>query len=241
VVEVEGLTAAHGPVVALRDVDLCVRGGEVVGVMGRNGAGKTTLLRSMAGLLAPARGVVRVQGRAPRPGIDVALCPQEPDAVLFADTVADEVRVTLRARGLEPARAKELLAGLGIDHLADAHPRDLSAGERLLVAVAATCAARPPLLLLDEPTRGVDADSKSRLGSFLTAHAGAGGAVMMATHDAELVAAVASRVVMLAGGEVVADGEPGPVLGDSHVFAPQMTRAFGPGWLTPEQVAEALA
>jgi energy-coupling factor transport system ATP-binding protein len=241
VVEVEGLTAAHGPVVALRDVNLCARAGEVVGVMGRNGAGKTTLLRSMAGLLAPARGVVRVQGRAPRPGVDVALCPQEPDAVLFADTVADEVRVTLRARGLDLSLAKELLADLGIDHLAEAHPRDLSAGERLLVAAAATCAARPPLLLLDEPTRGVDAESKSRLGSFLTRHAAAGGAVVMATHDTELVAAVASRVVMLAGGEVVADGEPGPVLGDSHVFAPQMTRAFGPGWLTPEQVAGALA
>jgi energy-coupling factor transport system ATP-binding protein len=209
--------------------------------MGRNGAGKTTLLRTMAGLLAPARGVVRVQGHAPRPGVDVVLCPQEPDAVLFADTVADEVRVTLRARGLDLSLANELLADLGIDHLAEAHPRDLSAGERLLVAAAATCAARPPLLLLDEPTRGVDAESKSRLGSFLGVHAAAGGAVVMATHDAELVAAVASRVVMLAGGEVVADGEPGPVLGDSHVFAPQMTRAFGPGWLTPEQVAGALA
>jgi energy-coupling factor transport system ATP-binding protein len=240
-IDVEGLTASHGAAIALRGVELCVQAGEVAAVMGRNGAGKTTLLRSLAGLHPPARGAVRVGGRAPRPGIDVALCPQEPDAVLFAETVADEVGVTLRARGLDPGLATELLADLGIEDLAGRHPRDLSAGQRLLVAVAATCAARPPVLLLDEPTRGVDADAKARLGAFLRAHAAGGGAVVVATHDAELVASIATRVVMLAGGEVVADGEPGPVLGDSHVFAPQMTRAFGPGWLTPEQVAGALA
>jgi energy-coupling factor transport system ATP-binding protein len=76
---------------------------------------------------------------------------------------------------------------------------------------------------------------------FLRWHAADGGAAVVATHDVELAAAVATRVVMLAGGEVIADGDPGAVLGDSHVFAPQMTRVFGPGWLTPEQVAEAWA
>src|SRR5262249_6706134 len=134
-IEVTGMTASHGSAVALRDVDLCVRTGEVVAAMGRSGAGKTTLLRSVAGVLAPLLGTLRVGGHAPRPGIDVALCPQEPDAVLFADTVADEVRVTLRARGLDPGLANEVLADLGIDGLAESHPRDLSAGQRLLVAV----------------------------------------------------------------------------------------------------------
>ena len=97
------------------------------------------------------------------------------------------------------------------------------------------------MLLLDEPTRGLDPASKDRLVRFLRGHAADGGAAIFATHDVELAAAVATRVVMLAGGEVVADGDPGTVLGDSLVFAPQMTRAFGAGWLTPEQVAEALA
>jgi energy-coupling factor transport system ATP-binding protein len=101
-------------------------------------------------------------------------------------------------------------------------------------------AAGAPLLLLDEPTRGLDAGSKERLVRFLRAHAADGGAVMVATHDVELAAAVATRVVMLAGGEIIAEGDPGTVLGDSHVFAPQMTRAFGPGWLTPDQVAAVL-
>lgn len=76
---------------------------------------------------------------------------------------------------------------------------------------------------------------------FVRDHARGGTAVVLATHDVELAAAVATRVVMLAGGEVIADGDPGTVLGDSRVFAPQMTRVFGAGWLTPEQVAGALA
>jgi energy-coupling factor transport system ATP-binding protein len=98
-----------------------------------------------------------------------------------------------------------------------------------------------PILLLDEPTRGVDPETKALLAGFLRGHAADGGAVLLATHDVELAAAVATRVLMLAGGEVIADGAPGAVLGDSHVFAPQMTRVFGPGWLTPEQVAAAIA
>jgi energy-coupling factor transport system ATP-binding protein len=240
-VEARRLTAAHGRTVALRGVDLCVREGEIVAVMGRNGAGKTTLLRALAGVHPPLEGTVHVDGHGPRPGVDVALCPQEPDSILFADTAAEEVRVTLRARGMDPSVAEDTLADLGIAALASVHPRDLSAGQRLLVAVAATCAGRPPVLLLDEPTRGLDAETKDLLAGVLRSHADAGGAVAVATHDVELAASVATRVVMLAGGSLIADGEPGSVLGDSHVFAPQMTRAFGPGWLTPEQVAGALA
>ena len=239
-VEVRGLTAVHGDVPALRAVDLRVCGGEIVGVMGRNGAGKTTLLRAVAGVHAPRGGSVSFDGHAPRPGIDAALCPQEPDAILFADSVVEEVRTTLRARGLDPQRATGVLEALGIAPLAARHPRDLSAGQRLLVATAAVAAAGAPLLLLDEPTRGLDTGSKDRLVRFLRAHAAQGGAVLLATHDVELAAAVATRVVMLAGGEVIAEGDPGTVLGDSHVFAPQMTRAFGPGWLTPDQVAAVL-
>jgi energy-coupling factor transport system ATP-binding protein len=209
--------------------------------MGRNGAGKTTLLRALAGVQGPSIGAVTATtGTSPRPGIDVALCPQEPERVLFSETVDAEVRATLRARGA-PDAAAPWLERLGIVALAARHPRDVSAGERLLVATAAVAATGAPVLLLDEPTRGLDHDSKDRLVRFLRSHAADGGAAVVATHDVELAAAVATRVVMLAGGEVIADGDPGAVLGDSHVFAPQMTRVFGPGWLTPEQVAEAWA
>jgi energy-coupling factor transport system ATP-binding protein len=207
--------------------------------MGRNGAGKTTLLRALAGLHAPSRGSVDALGRTPRPGIDVALCPQEPESVLFRDSVQDEVRTTLRARNQasEPERFLDLL---GIADLARRHPRDLSAGQRSLVALAAIVATGAPVLLLDEPTRGLDPDSKQLLASALRGFAADGRAAVFATHDVELAAAVATRVVMLAAGEVIADGTPASVLGDSRVFAPQMTRVFGPGWLTPEQVAAAV-
>jgi energy-coupling factor transport system ATP-binding protein len=240
VATVRGLTATYGDASALQRVDLDLREGQVVALMGRNGAGKSTLLRALAGVHAPAAGEVTVHGHPPRPGIDASLCPQEPDAVLFTDTVEHEVRATLAARSL-PDAAAPWLERLGIVDLAARHPRDLSAGQRLLVATAAVAAGAAPLLLLDEPTRGLDPDAKDRLIRFLRTFAADGGVAVVATHDVELAAAVATRVVMLAAGEVIADGTPASVLGDSHVFAPQMTRVFGPGWLTPEQVAEAFA
>jgi len=237
---IRGVRTSYGPTDVLRDVDLDVHDAEVLAVMGRNGAGKSTLLRVLAGIHTPSRGEVRVRGREPRPGVDVALCPQEADDLLFNETVEGEVRATLKARG-ETGDAARWLGALGIAGLAARHPRDLSAGQRLLVAVASVAATEAPLLLLDEPTRGLDQPSKERLVGFVRDHAREGTAVVLATHDVELAAAVATRVVMLAGGEVIADGDPGTVLGDSRVFAPQMTRVFGAGWLTPEQVAGALA
>jgi energy-coupling factor transporter ATP-binding protein EcfA2 len=246
-----GLAAGYDGTEVLRGIDLRVRQGEVVALMGRNGAGKTTLLRCLAGSMQPRRGGVTVPAHAPRPGVDVALCPQEPESILFNDTVEGEIRATLAAlpaggrRHLgadgRAADGWEILDRLRIRALARRHPRDTSAGQRLLVATAAVAATGAPILLLDEPTRGLDPESKGHLAAFLTEHAADGGAAVVATHDVELAAAVATRVVMLAGGEVIADGTPGHVLGDSHVFAPQMTRAFGPGWLTPEQVAAAMA
>ncbi len=240
VAEMRGVDAAYGGVTALRGIDLTVRQGEVLALMGRNGAGKSTLLRTLAGVHDATAGQVRVLGRAPRPGIDVGLCPQEPESVLYTDSVEHEVRATLVARGL-PDAAAPWLERLGIVELASRHPRDLSAGQRLLVATAAIAATDAPLLLLDEPTRGLDPEAKERLVRFLRSRAADGRAAIVATHDVELAASVATRVVMVGGGEVIADGDPSAVLGDSHVFAPQMTRVFGPGWLTPEQVAAAMA
>lgn len=237
---VRGLWASHGEIRALKGVDLEVHRGEVIVLMGRNGAGKSTLLRCMVGVHRPDSGQVLIEGRSPVPGADASLCPQEPETILFADRVEEEVRVTLKARGI-PAGPEEMLERLGIADLADRHPRDLSAGQRLLVSVAAIAAAASPILLLDEPTRGLDPTSKQALVRFVRDHVQQGGGALIATHDVELAASVATRVVMLAGGEVIADGDPGSVLGDSHVFAPQMTRVFGPGWLTAEQVAEALS
>ena len=177
--------------------------------MGRNGAGKTTLLRAIAGVHTLRAGSVAVAGRAPRPGIDVGLCPQEPESILFNETVADEVRATLDARAVADDDPRpRCLERLGIARSRgppSARPVGGPAAPGRDRRVAATGA---PVLLLDEPTRGSIRTRKDRLARFLRAHAADGGVAMFATHDVELAAAVATRVVMLAGGEVIADGRP---------------------------------
>ena len=232
------LSARYGRRSALTNVTMSLAPGEVVALAGRNGAGKTTLLRCLAGVHPLAGGVVLVLGRPPRPGHDVALCPQSPEDVLYRDSVLAEVEATARALRRDVDLAA-LLAELGLTDLVQRHPRDLSAGERLLVATAAVTASRAPILLLDEPTRGVDVPCKERLVAFLRSHASRGHAAVVATHDVELAAEVATRVIMLAAGEVIADGPPEEVLADSPVFAPQMARVFGPPWLTAREVARA--
>jgi energy-coupling factor transport system ATP-binding protein len=238
-VQVHGLRASYGPREVLRDIDVEARAGDVVAIVGRNGAGKSTLLRCIAGLHEPSAGEVLIGGQPPDIGHSVVLCPQTPETVLFRDSVADEIATTL---GWQDADSDPDLwtRALGIESLATRHPRDLSAGERLLVAVAAVSATGAPVLLLDEPTRGLDDPSKKRLRAFLTGSAARGNTVMFATHDVELVAELATSVVMMAGGEVIARGTPPDVLGDSPIFAPQMARVFGPRWMTTEQVMAGL-
>ena len=235
-----GLVATYGGISVLNGIDIGLGPGEIAALMGRNGSGKSTLLRTLVGLHRPAAGTVSFAGRAPVAGRDVAFCPQIPESILFKDSVIDEVRATIEWTGTE-ADPAGILDSLGLTAHAESHPRDLSAGERLLVAVAATVAAAAPVLLLDEPTRGLDPVSKQKLAAFIKKHAADGGAVLFATHDVEMAAELAGRVVMLARGDVIADGAPDVVLGDSPVFAPQMSRVFGPGWLTTDQVWSALS
>jgi energy-coupling factor transport system ATP-binding protein len=233
------IRAGYGARIALGNVDFDVGAGEIVALMGRNGSGKTTLLRCLCGLHEPSQGQVLVDEGAPSPGHNIALCPQEPETVLFKDKVVDEVAATLKKLGRE-AHAGEILENFGVADVAESHPRDLSAGQRLLVAMAAIAATGAEVLLLDEPTRGLDYGAKQRLTWVLRSLAAKGQAVVFATHDVELAAEVAGRVVILAGGEVIANGDPGVVLGDSPVFAPQMARTFDGEWLTPDQVAAAV-
>ncbi|WP_208026784.1 ABC transporter ATP-binding protein [Rhabdothermincola sediminis] len=248
VATVAGLVAAYGALPALRGVDLDLRRGEVVALMGRNGAGKSTLLAHLAGLRAPLGGQVRIGGQAPHrlPGVQVlrlaGLVPQDPGLLLFHDSVAAECRTAdrdLRLAGGTTARLLERLLP-GIDPAA--HPRDLSEGQRLAVAMAVVLAAQPALVLLDEPTRGLDYAAKHRLVGVLRELAAGGRSVVLATHDVEVAAQVADRVVVLAAGEVVADGPAREVVVHSPVFAPQVAKVLAPAsWLTVDEVNAALA
>jgi energy-coupling factor transport system ATP-binding protein len=122
----------------------------------------------------------------------------------------------------------------------DAHPRDLSEGQRLALVLAIVLVSAPQVLLLDEPTRGLDYPGKDALGRILRDLASAGTTVLLATHDVEFVASVAQRAVVLAEGEVVSAGPAAAVLGETPAFAPQVQKVLGTGWLTVGQVVDAL-
>jgi energy-coupling factor transport system ATP-binding protein len=168
--------------------------------------------------------------------------PQVPADLLYAATVGRECEQADADTGVEPGTTLALFERLSPDVPLDRHPRDLSEGQRLTLALSVVLAARPPLLLLDEPTRGLDYTAKHRLVEILRDLAAAGHGVLVATHDVELVAEVASRVLVLAQGELVADGPTTEVVVSSPAFAPQVAKVLAPDrWLTPTEVAVALA
>jgi energy-coupling factor transport system ATP-binding protein len=316
-IAVRGLTVRYGATEVLHGVDFVARPGEVVALMGRNGAGKTTLLRSLVGLVKPQAGAISVAGESIVGKAVADICrrvgylPQDPNTLLFAETVRDEMLVTLRnhgegrgargegrsghesrvtshesareGRGSAPhaARSEELpivddqlstevgpdnsqftmekaagegqnsphavrrefadpdalLARLGLTHKAGAYPRDLSVGERQRVALAAITVTLPGALLLDEPTRGLDYAAKAELVALLKGWRADGTAIVLVTHDVELAAVLADRVVLMSQGQVIAEGAPSLVLGASPLFAPQIARLFpDTGWLTVEDV-----
>ncbi|MEU3477194.1 ABC transporter ATP-binding protein [Streptomyces sp. NPDC033754] len=243
----EGLGVRRGRVEALRRIDLQVVPGETVALMGRNGAGKSTFLSTLVGMIPPTSGTVRVAGRtphttAPRELIrQVGLVPQEPRDLLYADTVAAECAAADADAGAAPGTCRALVSELLPGVADDTHPRDLSEGQRLALALAVVLTGRPPLLLLDEPTRGLDYAAKARLVTHLRALAAEGHAIVLATHDVELAAELAHRVVIIADGEVVADGPTAEVVVSSPAFSPQVAKILAPQhWLTVEQVEAAL-
>jgi energy-coupling factor transport system ATP-binding protein len=218
---------------ALAQASLDVGQGEIIVLLGRNGAGKTTLLRALARLVEPSRG--HVTGTA-----TAAYVPQDPGSLLFAPTVRREVAETLRLLGRrDDAAVDAWLDRLGLEHLADHHPRSLSGGERQRIAIAAVAVGGADVLLLDEPTRGMDAASRRALERAVKEHAASGGAVVLATHDIELAAQCATRAVVLGEGEVIVEGPARAVLAGS-LYAPQVLRVLPP-FLTVADVEAALS
>ena len=243
--EVAGLVVHRGGHPVLRRIDLDVRAGDVVAVMGRNGAGKSTLLASLVGQLPVSAGRVRLGALDPvgaRAGVIVrhaGLVPQDPSSILYADSVAEECRTADRDFSLAAGSTAAVLARVAPGLDPDRHPRDLSEGQRLSLALSVILASEPAVVLLDEPTRGLDYAAKRRLVTLLHVLAERGHAIVLATHDVELAAEVASRVVVLAEGEIVADGPAATVLAGSPAFAPQVAKILFPlHLLTVDEVVE---
>ena len=223
----EGLTA-------LKNVSLRICQGEFVAIMGRNASGKTTLVKHINGLLKPTKGKVRVTGidtqRATIAELarKVGFIFQNPNDHIFADTVEEEIVFILKNLGFDGAeiavRVDETLEMFGLKEYRKQYPRSLSGGERQRVAVASVLVARPEVLILDEPTRGMEYRLKSELMRFLSGYIEKGNTVVLVTHDVETVAEYADRVILLSEGRVVVDGNKRDVLSRALFFSPQINR-----------------
>jgi energy-coupling factor transport system ATP-binding protein len=228
----------------IKGIDLTIRRGERVALMGRNGAGKSTLLRTAAGLHEPVAGKIEVAS--------IALLTQNPGDYLVRERVGDE---------LPGEEGMAALRVLGLEDKVDADPRDLSGGERQRLALAIALAGRmegehlPGVVALDEPTRGMDHARKDELVAQIARLAGdvdfvadgstkstRAAAVVVATHDVEFASGFADRVVLLGDGVVIADGPMAEILSGGWYFATEVARVLDlPGVVTPEQGAAALA
>jgi len=218
-----------GEVPVLRGVDLAVREGELVAIVGINGSGKTTLLRALSGLVRPVRGSVEIDRAnvqalgARETARRVAHVFQNPESGFVADTVAGELSYTPRALGWSEEAVRRyreaFLERFGLAALANASPYTLSGGQKRRLSVATALVSGPRALLLDEPTFGQDQASARALMREVAALRDEGLAVVVATHESGLVAEEADRVVALAGGAVVFDGSPRELFADERLLA----------------------
>ena len=242
-VEVVDLSVQLSNKTALNKVNLQFTAGEIVSVMGRNGAGKSTLLRTIAGGSNQFTGKVRIAGgdASKLTGKDlvtlVGYVPQEPADLFFESSVKNECEHTDKQNELEQGSTEKILMSLSPSINVNTHPRDLSEGQKLVLALALVLVTKPKILILDEPTRGLDYRAKDQLTQILKEVSANSVTVILATHDVELVAELATRVVVIADGEVISDGQTRDVLTSSPAFAPQVSKAFSSqNWLTVADV-----
>ena len=244
------VTVAHQGVPAVREVDLTLRAGEVTALMGRNGSGKSSLLWALRGTGPRRSGTVAVADGAKtadphalsavRARQLVGLVPQTPADLLYLESVEQELdQADSESAAGERARAVLDRLAPGIDDAT--HPRDLSEGQKLALVLAIQLTAAPRVLLLDEPTRGLDYRAKSQLIDVIDTLAAEGRAIVVSTHDVEFAARAADRVVVMAEGDIVADGPTADVIVASPVFAPQTAKILAPlPYLTVDQVTAAI-
>ncbi len=230
---VRDLTVDYGRLRAVNGVSLTFAAGTVTGLMGRNGAGKSSLLWAVQGGV-PSGGTVDASGRDPRrlsPAAAravVSLVPQTASDLLYLPSVAAELDRADDESGASPGISRGLLVRLGADLPPDADPRDLSEGQRLSLVLAIQLTASPDVVCLDEPTRGLDYEMKHRLTDILRGLAAEGRTVLVSTHDVEFAAGATDRLVVMADGDVIADGPTREVATSSPTFAPQLAKVFAP-------------
>lgn len=232
----------------LRDLSLDIRSGEVLAVLGGNGAGKSTLLKLITGVLKPTHGRVKLVGfdNAKPAARSVVCLPQDPRDLFLCDTVKDDVLSAGLACGLDTAatqsRADELLSRFGISELAARHPYDLSGGELQKAALVKLLMMSPKVLLLDEPTKGMDFVSKSSVTETVRALRSSGVTVVLVTHDTLAAAECADRCALLFDGAIVSEDPPSRFFSElSHYTTQQahITRGLLGGAVTNADILAA--
>ena len=243
-VSAKDICVSYGTQQALREVSIDLRAGEVTALMGRNGAGKSSLIKALVGLVEPNSGDISVDGinlsqmKQAERSQRIGYIPQEPGDLLYLTSVKEECARADKDNHLPFGTSVELLHSMLPSISLESHPRDLSEGERLTLVLALVLSGSPEILILDEPTRGLDYSAKNRLMALLHSRAHElNTAILIATHDVEIVAEVADRTIFLADGEKVADGTTLDVLLASPAFAPQVAKVMSPRrWLTVSDV-----
>ena len=247
-VTVKGLTISYSGKNAVNALSTTIYENEIVAIMGRNGAGKSSLLRAIAGVSDNAAGEVIVNGidsqklHSKQRRESVGYIPQEPSDLLYGQSVSEECKQADGDNQVTSGTTFALLSQLVPGISAQTHPRDLSEGQRLGLALSVVLSANPKLLILDEPTRGLDYQAKRVLTKMLIEFARVfNRSVIIATHDVELVAELATRTIFIADGDIVADGPTIDVLLSSPAFAPQVSKIMSPQpWLTVGDVVRAI-
>ena len=245
--QARGITVAYGDLAAVQGADLDLSPGAVTALMGRNGSGKSSLLWALTGVGPCQSGTWSVDGvPLRRAGVDairrhLRLVPQTASDLLYLDSAGAECAQADAQNARPSGTCRAMLDELTPDVADSSHPRDLSQGQQLALALAVQLCGQPSVLLLDEPTRGLDYPAKAALTRMLRRLAGEGRAVGVVTHDVEFAAQVADRAVVMATGEVIQAGPAADVLAASATFAPQVAKVMSPQrWLTVAQVAAGL-
>lgn len=222
----------------LRKLTLSLHRGELLAIMGGNGAGKSTLLHVLGGLAKPQRGKVECAK-----GLKSGLLAQNPLLYFSYDTVAEELRHMARYAGMSPEEEKReieaLLDVFQLHQVLDSHPHDISGGQQQKLALAMVMLLKPGVLLLDEPTKGLDPGAKERLAALLWQLLEQGISIIIVTHDVEFAAKYATRCAMLFDGSITAEGAPAEFFSSNYFYTTvvnRMVRDLLPQALTLEDV-----
>lgn len=220
-VEIEKISFSYeNGIQALKEISMKVNQGEIAGVMGENGSGKSTLMKVIGGLLKPTMGKKIVKGR-------VGYLSQNPNDYLFNDSVFEELKFTLDTNGIaDDSRIKKTLKELSLEQLKDKNPRDLSGGEKQRVALASIMVLEPDILLLDEPTRGLDKKLKDALGNIVQTYQKKGKTIIIVTHDTEFVAQYCTKACLIFDGTIVQKGSTYEIFNSGIYYTTQMNKLF---------------